>query len=451
MHLDRRLLLPLAGIPLTNAYFLTFQLRPVELPTILQLVSSSDDSGEQMFDPSAIERPGTTIQEPVNNIDVNNPLSLPQEIDLGRAEPAGTAGTTTIAGRVTIPASRPMYQPIADYSAGRISSGRRLSTFLSDELDLSNTSEQQPLLRQSSYNEDGVLTVGQNVPRYSAGRCIEFRSAREGLLLDSMTFSDFAEDDQLPLAISLFSAAGCRANTLITTIEELDFTTDPSKLTVPLAYLEQPVSSRFSALPIYFNPNGLQVEPVSSQDIGESIERPTRPVNVLDTSLQESINLDENLLPGDEDYWADFDTPWDELRGDFQDVGTFNLGRYGEEEEEFKGTTPPRRRPRPLQFYVNPALRYRSDSATRPRSRSLGASPSVNPFEINEDNEEQIVQNTGEQDRAFLLEEDDDNWAGDLDESLDFGDTWAVNRDPQSGGLDPRQRRNGASSNNRGM
>ncbi|KAK6355557.1 hypothetical protein TWF696_004656 [Orbilia brochopaga] len=472
MHFDKRLLLPLASIPaFSSAYFLSFQLRPAGLFAIPPS-PSDEDSGEQIFDPSTLERPGTTVREPAAALDLSN--SGLQEINLGRAETPATGGTgINIAGRISSLPSRPIYGPIADYSgnrlqsAGRVSSGRRLSTFLSDELDLSDNTNEQPLLRQlSNNNADGTYTAAASVPGNSGGRCIEFRIDREGLLLQSMTFSTFAEDDLKPVAIAIFSVSGCRSNTQIAYID-LDFSEDPAELTVDLSYLDQPVSNRFSALPVYLTVTGSQTELVGSQEIAQEFGRPRAPINILETSLEEPLNLDENLLPGDDDdYWANFDTPWDQLRDNNIDADSVDYRRFADDGvEEYKGTTPPRRtRPRPLQFYMNPIVRYQPGSSVLARSRSLGSSPNTRPFRFADSDDEQTAEQILNQNVQANAQQgfnpldyaefaDDDDLAGvfeDFDESMYLDDAWWINRDPQSGGLNPWQRQNGPRGGDQG-
>ncbi|KAF3904379.1 hypothetical protein ABW21_db0200296 [Orbilia brochopaga] len=462
MHIDKRLLLPLASIPLSSAYFLSFELKPPGLFTILPSPSDEDGS-EEIFDPSTLERPGTSFREPASALDLSNVgIVGPQEIDLGRPDAAPVAGLN-IAGRIQSLPSRQIYQPIADYSGNRLLSaggsgtGRRLSTFFSDELSLSENTNEQPLLIQTptNVNTNGVYTAAASIPPSSGGRCIEFQIDREGLMLQSMTFSTFADDDVPPVAISIFSIPGCRANTQVAYIDDLAFPDDET--TIDLSYIEQPVSNRFSALPVYITAAGSQTLLVSGQDIAEEYGRPRAPVNVLDTSIQdsvdqESLNLEGDLLPGDDDYWADFDTPWDQLRDDSIS------GRVGDDVEEFKGTTPPRRnRPRPLDFYAYPAARRQPGSSVLQRSRSLGSSPYVRPFDAADDGEETAQLNAGQNllqnplaYANFAEEVDEGYMTDDFDESIYLDGAWWLNRDPQSGGLDPSQRRNGPSAPNSG-
>ncbi|KAF3917591.1 hypothetical protein AA313_de0204397 [Arthrobotrys entomopaga] len=442
----------------STGYFLTFTLKHANIAQDLDLTlypstDKSVDSIEQIFETS---EPDSVLYDP----DVNSePI-----IDLGEMpSPLSGLSGIGIAGRISIPA-KTFYHPIADYS-GRLANSRRLSQILADEsgTDLLRGASQQSRVSQypslelpSLDNVRDPVIVGRSIPPNSHGRCFEFNAPEIGLFLQSMTFSNFADEDDIPVGVMIFSQPECRTSRGFIGYKELDIDTAQENYEVDLSELEQPVSDVFSVLLVYENPYGGVTNLLTNEDVTENIGfRPAAP-NFLKTPEKIDIGSDEDLLidPDKPDYWKDFDVPWPML----EEVGS-------PEEEEKLATPDPfaRNEGQRRRMYVNYLLNTGGTQA--PGIRSLDGSPRSWVFRPADSDDDPRLDASRPSDPSFDMTTDrqvvappDDYLAAsdmfDMQEEEDIGDDgsssleesiyglpslWQINQYPELAGLDVGQ------------
>ncbi|KAK6527563.1 hypothetical protein TWF694_004547 [Orbilia ellipsospora] len=453
----------------STGYILTFTLKPANIAEDLDLTLSSStdnslDSLEQIFE---IPRPDSVLYNP------RDPEIEPT-IDLGET-PSPLSGLSGIAGRILTP-PKTFHPPIADYS-GRLVNSRRLSQILADasgaEL-LRGASQQSRVSQEPEPTLDLVpsekvsepIVIGRNIPPNSNGRCFEFNAPEIGLLLHSMSFSNFADEDDVPVGIKIFSQPECTTNRGFIGYKDLEIDKNREYNEVDLSRLEEPVSDVFSAMPVYESPYGGITDLLTNEEVVRDIgSRPAAP-NVLNTPKRVDIGSDESLLvdPEKPNYWTDFDVPW---RG---------LEEIGSVEEEEKTTTPgplARNQGGGNGMYFNPLLQAGKKTLG---TQSLNGSPRNLKFQFADSDKDSGFDpirpsdwtfNMGQRDDtppdAYLASLDifntDENLGGDsatfLDESV-YGPPplWQINQQPELADLESWQypyNRGKASSEDKGI
>ncbi|KAK6331360.1 hypothetical protein TWF730_004442 [Orbilia blumenaviensis] len=317
----------------SNAYFISVNLQPVETDP---LNLSPEDSIEEFFD--GLERPSTSILEGTRRL-------LPA---LEATDDNSTPGGLGIAGRISLPAPN-LRHPIAGYHG---SNSRRVSEILGGAAGIplarTTSGKSQASSTSQQREEDGFVVATTNVPSNSRGRCFELQAPERDSILQSIILSEFAEEDEVPIGLSLFSAPGCRKNRGFVGYSEIDRTSVADTYTVDLEFLQQPIANYFSILPVY---GGSDTEtPLyhsSDEDINQDIGvRPEAPSPLLNVP-RETTSDDDLLANTIERDFQRFNVPWDKLEG----------ARSGDEEEKREATPPsyPQRH-RPSPWYINPTL-----------------------------------------------------------------------------------------------
>ncbi|EWC46040.1 hypothetical protein DRE_04614 [Drechslerella stenobrocha 248] len=391
----------LAFAKLSTAYLLIFELKRAELISFLSPSKHSIEL-DTILDPP--NKPAPTLQD-LEQAEPDEPKIILPEPDV--------LGTTGIAGRISLPASQSnQLSSKADQAASLVRD--LLASESSMQLEPSQIG--QP---QAQGSPGSIVTVGQSVTPQSVGRCVEFQAphGETGLTLDKMRFDSFADDDQLPIGISIFPTPGCRKASHFTYFD-LDFVTFPPGTDIDLSTLDppQPISNQFSAMPVYSLPTGGET-PLFLDESASQSDRLAQAL-ALDGNVWKSGDtnlLDEHGLS----YIEGFDMSWRDDDGLVDSDG-----------EERKAATPPDGRNRGL-----PRIRFTN-------------------YE-----QEERKQGTPMAGRFTTLSEEEAIWNGDYEYSesddhpdwdtvsilLNYGPPLNnINTDPQSAGLDPQQRLEGA-------
>ncbi|KAK6515894.1 hypothetical protein TWF281_004485 [Arthrobotrys megalospora] len=328
----------LARLGVSNAYFIAVSLKPVDTD-LLNL--SPEDSIEYFFD--GIDRPSTSILEGTTRL-----LPALEAATENSDSPLSGLG---IAGRISIP-SRNLQHPRAGYHGAAT---RRISDILGEAagIPLVRTASGRSQASSQQHTEDGIRVATNSVPPNSRGRCSEFIAPEGDFILQSIKLFEFAEEDEVPSGISIFSAPGCRKNHGFVRHREIDRTSMNDEYEINLTYLNQPLVGEFSILPVYGDSDDeTPLYKSSHEDINQNIGlRPDAPSPLLER-LQD-IDLDDNLLEDTvDDYLRQFDVPWARLMNTRR-----AQGQPDDEEEKTEATRPATAgNNRPRLHYINPAV-----------------------------------------------------------------------------------------------